>query len=112
MRHYDSSVTAVRQCGLKGPSHLCHALILFDWDKLVVHAVNQQDWHCEFSMVDLVPLGPVLPTHHGAQHKGRHVEGIVVFQQLLLLGALPSKASPAGSRGKRDLPDLQIAVKT
>lgn len=83
---------------MQASPHLCHALVLFHRNKLVMHAVNQQDGHCEFSVVDLVPLGPVLPTHHGAQHKGRHVEGIVVFQQLLLLGTLPRKASPVGSR--------------
>ena len=83
---------------LMRPTHLRHALVFFDGDKLVVHAVNQQDRDCDFSMVELVPLRPVLSAHHGAQHKGRHVEGIVVFQKLLLPGTLPSKASPVGGR--------------
>ncbi|KAK5618243.1 hypothetical protein CRENBAI_020406 [Crenichthys baileyi] len=40
---------------LIGP-YLSHALVLFYRDKLVVHAVNQQDGHREFSVINLVPL--------------------------------------------------------
>lgn len=99
--HFTSSflperVTKVQH--IKRPAHLRHALVLFNGDKLVVHAVDQQYGHRELCVVDLVPFGPVLAAHHGAEHKGRHVEGIVVFQQLLLFGTLPSKASS----GRRD----------
>lgn len=101
-----------RVMGLERCSHLRHALILLDGDKLVVHAVNQQDGHGELGVVHLVPLGPVLPAHHGTQHKGRHVEGVVVFQQLLLLGALPSEAGPAGSIAEQIYLDHFIIKKT
>lgn len=81
------------------PTYLCHALVLLHGDKLVVHAMNQQYGYGELGMIDLVPFRPVLAMHHCAEHKGRHVEGIVVFQQLLLFGALPSKASSGKKRG-------------
>lgn len=80
---------------VRPPTYFCHSLVLFNRDKFVMHAMHQQDGHCQLSVVDLVPLRPVLPTHHGTQHKRRHIEGIVLFQQLLLPGALPSKARPA-----------------
>lgn len=95
---FPACILSFRQ--LKKPLYLSHALVFFNRNKLVVHAVNQQDGHCELSVVDLVPLRPVLPAHHGAQHKGRHVEGIVLFQQLFLLGTLPCKASPVGGRAE------------
>lgn len=59
--------------------YLCHTLVLLYWYKLVVHAVNQQNRHCDFSVVNLITLRPVLSTHHGPQNEGRHVEGIVLF---------------------------------
>lgn len=100
VQHITAAVSMISSqvSALKRPTHLRHALVLFNGDKLVVHAVDQQYGHREFCVVDLVPFGPVLAAHHGAEHKGRHVEGIVVFQQLLLFGTLPSKASP----GRRD----------
>lgn len=60
-------------------AHLGHLLVVFDVDKSVVHAVHEQGGHYYLSMIDFVPLGPILPIHHGTQHKGRHVEGPVIF---------------------------------
>lgn len=76
-------------------SHLCHALVLVHGHELVVHAVHKQDGHGELGVVHLVPLRPVLPAHHGAQHKRGHVESIARLQELFLFGTLTSKASPA-----------------
>lgn len=81
--------------------HLCHALVFFNRNELVVHAVYQQSGHRELGVVNLVPLGPVLPAHHGPQHERRHVEGIVLFQQLFLFGTLPSKAGPERDRAEK-----------
>ena len=55
--------------------------------------MNQKDRHGELSMVDLIPLRPVLATHHGSQDKRRHVEGIALLQQLLFFGTLTGESS-------------------
>lgn len=73
--------------------YLCHALVLIHGHKLVTHAMNQKDGHSELSMVDLIPLRPVLATHHGTQDKWRHIEGISLLQQLLFFGTLTGKSS-------------------
>lgn len=78
-----------------GP-YLGHALVLLHGDKLVVHAVDQQHGHGELGVVHLVALRPVLPAHHGPQHKGRDVEGVALLQQLLLFGTLAREAGPTG----------------
>lgn len=72
MQHIIAAVSMIgcQVSALKRPTHLRHALVLFNRDKLVVHAVNQQYGHRELRVVDLVPLGPVLAAHHGAEHKG------------------------------------------
>jgi len=59
--------------------YLCHALVLIHGHKLVAHAMNQKNGHSELSMIDLIPLRPVLATHHGSQDKRRHIEGIALF---------------------------------
>ena len=81
--------------------YLCHALVLIHRHKLVTHAMNQKDRHSELGMVDLIPLRPVLATHHGSQDKWRNVEGIALLQQLLLFGALTGKSSSKGVRERR-----------
>lgn len=73
--------------------YLRHALVLIHGDKLVTHAMNQQDGHSELSVVDLIPLGPVLTTHHGPQDKRRHIESVALLQELLFFGTLTSKSS-------------------
>lgn len=81
--------------------YLCHALVLIHWHELVTHAMNQKDGHSELGMVDLIPLWPVLATHHGSQDKGRHVEGIALLQQLLFFSTLTGKSSSKGYKKKR-----------
>lgn len=49
--------------------YLCHTLVLIYWHKLVAHAMDQKDGNSQLSMIDLVPLGPVLTAHHGSQDK-------------------------------------------
>lgn len=51
------------------PTYLCHALVLLNGDKLVVHAMDQQYGYGELGMIDLVPFRPVLAMHHCAEHK-------------------------------------------
>lgn len=75
--------------------HLGHLLVVFDMDESVVHAVHEQGGHYDLSVIDFVPLGPILPAHHGAQHKGWHMEGPVIFQHPFLSVTLSSKAGPA-----------------
>ncbi len=65
--------------------------------------MNQKDGHSELSMVDLIPLRPVLAAHHGSQDEWRHIEGIALLQQLLFFGTLTGKSSPEGFRKKEML---------
>lgn len=76
--------------------YLCHALVFIHGHKLVTHAMDQKDRHSELGMVDLVPLRPVLATHHGSQDERRHVKGIALLQQLLFFGTLTGESGPAG----------------
>lgn len=86
-------------------SYLSHALVLFHWHKLVVHAVYQKHGNCQLRMVDLVTFRPVLAAHHGPQHEGGHIERIALLQQLLFLGPLASKTGP-GMRKMPSEPEL------
>ncbi|KAG7230599.1 hypothetical protein INR49_025316, partial [Caranx melampygus] len=81
----NGSTVTVEQClrlsqfpGLRGQKkllYLCHALVFFDRNKLVVHAVNQQSGHCELSVVNLIPLRPsVLLEKAPGQQWGQAVE--------------------------------------
>lgn len=87
--------------GDRGPQlYLRHALVLLHGHKLVVHAMYQQHGHGQLGVVDLVPLRPVLPAHHGPQDEGGDVEGVSLLQQLLLLGTLAGKAGSAREKGR------------
>lgn len=88
------------------PLYLCHALVFIHGHKLVTHPVDQKDGHSELRMIYLIPLRPVLPTHHGSQDKWRHIEGIPLLQQLLLFGTLTSK--PSSEVRKREDTLLEI----
>lgn len=75
-------------------AYRCHFNPVVNGDKLVVEAVNQQRWRSDLSVVVPVSLGPVLPLHDGAQHKGRRAEGLVIPQQAHLSGTLVCKTGP------------------
>lgn len=83
--------------------YLCHALVFIHGHKLVTHAMNQKDGHSELCMVDLIPLRPVLATHHGTQDKWRHIEGIALLQQLLFFGTLTGKSSSKDGEERGDV---------
>ena len=93
---------------MAGVPYLSHALVFLHRHKLVVHAMDEQDGHGELGMVDLVALGPVLATHHGPKHKGRHIERIALLQQLLLFGPLSGEASPGGGEALLE-PSCQLS---
>lgn len=82
-------------------SYLCHTLVLIYWHKLVAHAVDQKDRNSQLSVIDLIPLRPVLTTHHGSQDKRRHIEGIALLQELFFFSALTSKSSSERSDKER-----------
>ena len=89
-------------------SYLGHALVFLHRHKFVVHAMDEQDGHSELGVVDLVALRPVLATHHGPKHKGRHVERVTLLQQLLFFGPLASKAGPGGEEAPLE-PSCQLS---
>lgn len=59
--------------------YLCHTLVLIYWHKLVAHAMDQKDGNSQLSVIDLIPLWPVLTTHHGSQDKRGNVERIALL---------------------------------
>lgn len=81
--------------------YLCHTLVLIYWHKLVTHAMDQKDRNSQLSVIDLIPFGPILTTHHGSQDKWRHIEGIALLQELFFFSALTSKSSSERSDKKR-----------
>lgn len=60
-------------------TYLRHTLVLIYWHKLVAHAMDQKDGNSQLSVIDLIPLRPVLTTHHGSQDKRGHVECIALL---------------------------------
>lgn len=81
MQHFVFTMTShiSTHPNMKCLSYLGHALVLIHGHKLVAHAMNQKDGHSELSMIDFIPLRPVLAAHHGSQDKWRHIEGIALL---------------------------------